>query len=387
MNLHTHTNPVNWLSFYNGESWQPVILCSKRAACDWDPVSLERACISSLFKSPASGPVPLNATAPGDPCGLTLWRPHVPSVCFQSRSKGWGHLGREEQCQGKGLVKQVQTLDPRVFLWPVQSCIVSSATEKRPEVLKSSDSYSLSSVRNMETETAVSRAHTCTHTILPTEDAGADLLCSHGRQHPEGTAGISNILSQLDQECSPSPEAQSTFPTPFTPWLRGFYGMGDPLAKQLLSVLGEAETSNNLPDSRGNLINHSFLWVQSLSPEDSPQRRPRQPTPVFLPGEFPWTEAPSGLQSIGLQRVGHDWSNLARVNPSEISPFISKGTYNSKFQPTLSLNTHEEKQPAAKCFTGITHKRRACSRFPLELSPGPGKSPHPWPPGVTQIRS
>ena len=31
-----------------------------------------------------------------------------------------------------------------------------------------------------------------------------------------------------------------------------------------------------------------------------------QPTPVFLPGEYPWTEEPGGLQSIGPQRVGHD---------------------------------------------------------------------------------
>ena len=29
-------------------------------------------------------------------------------------------------------------------------------------------------------------------------------------------------------------------------------------------------------------------------------------TPVFLPGESPWTEEPDGLQSTGLQRVGHD---------------------------------------------------------------------------------
>ena len=26
----------------------------------------------------------------------------------------------------------------------------------------------------------------------------------------------------------------------------------------------------------------------------------------FLPGESPWTEEPGGLQSMGLQRVGHD---------------------------------------------------------------------------------
>ena len=47
-------------------------------------------------------------------------------------------------------------------------------------------------------------------------------------------------------------------------------------------------------------------WVRKI-----PWRRAWQPTPVFLPGESPWTEEPGGLQSIGLQRVGHDWSNLA----------------------------------------------------------------------------
>ena len=36
-------------------------------------------------------------------------------------------------------------------------------------------------------------------------------------------------------------------------------------------------------------------------------RRERQPTPVFLPGESSWTEEPDRLQSMGLQRVGHDW--------------------------------------------------------------------------------
>ena len=38
-----------------------------------------------------------------------------------------------------------------------------------------------------------------------------------------------------------------------------------------------------------------------------PWMRAWQPTPVFLPGEFPWTEEPGGLQSMGLQRVRHDW--------------------------------------------------------------------------------
>ena len=44
--------------------------------------------------------------------------------------------------------------------------------------------------------------------------------------------------------------------------------------------------------------------VQSLGWED-PMEKGRA-TPVFLPGESPWTEEPGRLQFMGLQRVGHD---------------------------------------------------------------------------------
>ena len=37
-----------------------------------------------------------------------------------------------------------------------------------------------------------------------------------------------------------------------------------------------------------------------------PWTRKWQPTPVLLPGKFPWTEEPGGLQSMGSHRVGHD---------------------------------------------------------------------------------
>ena len=42
-------------------------------------------------------------------------------------------------------------------------------------------------------------------------------------------------------------------------------------------------------------------WVGKI-----PWRRAWLSTQVFLPGESPWTEEPSRLQSVGLQRVGHD---------------------------------------------------------------------------------
>ena len=48
-------------------------------------------------------------------------------------------------------------------------------------------------------------------------------------------------------------------------------------------------------------------WVQSLG-RKIPWSRRRQPTPVFLPGKNLWTEEPGELQSIGLQRVGHNWA-------------------------------------------------------------------------------
>ena len=39
-------------------------------------------------------------------------------------------------------------------------------------------------------------------------------------------------------------------------------------------------------------------WVGKI-----PWRRAWQPTPVFLLGEFPWTEVLSGLKSMGSQRA------------------------------------------------------------------------------------
>ena len=38
-----------------------------------------------------------------------------------------------------------------------------------------------------------------------------------------------------------------------------------------------------------------------------PWRSARQPTPVFLFGESPWTEEPGGLQSMGSSRVRNNW--------------------------------------------------------------------------------
>ena len=56
-------------------------------------------------------------------------------------------------------------------------------------------------------------------------------------------------------------------------------------------------------ESTGNVGGRPWFepWVRKI-----PWRRTWQPTPVFLSKESPWTEEPSGLQPMGLQRVGHD---------------------------------------------------------------------------------
>ena len=47
-------------------------------------------------------------------------------------------------------------------------------------------------------------------------------------------------------------------------------------------------------------------WVRKI-----PWRRERLPTPVFWPGEF------RGLQSMGLQRVRHNWATFTFLNLTE----------------------------------------------------------------------
>ena len=51
------------------------------------------------------------------------------------------------------------------------------------------------------------------------------------------------------------------------------------------------------------------MWVRSLGQEDPLEKGLATHSSIldFLPGEIPWTEEPGVLQSIGSQRVRHDW--------------------------------------------------------------------------------
>ena len=62
-------------------------------------------------------------------------------------------------------------------------------------------------------------------------------------------------------------------------------------------------------------------WVGRI-----PWRRAWQPTPVFVPGESPWTEEPGGLEFMGSRRVRHDWAtkhNIAQHWKSRWEPDLA----------------------------------------------------------------
>ena len=49
--------------------------------------------------------------------------------------------------------------------------------------------------------------------------------------------------------------------------------------------------------------------IQSLGWEDPLQKGVVTHSSI-LAWKIPWTEEPGGLQSMGLQRVGHDWARI-----------------------------------------------------------------------------
>ena len=67
-------------------------------------------------------------------------------------------------------------------------------------------------------------------------------------------------------------------------------------------------------------------WVRSLAWED-PLEEGMATHSSILAWRIPWTGEPDGLQSMGLQSVGHDWSNHAHTHsgkqtePHTGSPF------------------------------------------------------------------
>ena len=72
----------------------------------------------------------------------------------------------------------------------------------------------------------------------------------------------------------------------------------DKVADEVRLMFGVAQLVKNLPAIRET-------WVQSLGWED-PLEKGMVTHSSVLAWRIPWTEEPSWLQSVGLQRVGHN---------------------------------------------------------------------------------
>ena len=55
------------------------------------------------------------------------------------------------------------------------------------------------------------------------------------------------------------------------------------------------------------------MWVLSQGQKDPLEKKMATHSSI-LAWSIPWTEEPDGLQSIGLQRVGHNPSNLVQAH-------------------------------------------------------------------------
>ena len=70
-----------------------------------------------------------------------------------------------------------------------------------------------------------------------------------------------------------------------------------------------------------------------------PWKRAWPPTPVFLPGESPWTEQPGRLQAMGSQRARHNWSDFThmQVDPWSSNLDCSRVSFSCFFEDVFSI--------------------------------------------------
>ena len=81
-------------------------------------------------------------------------------------------------------------------------------------------------------------------------------------------------------------------------------------------------------------------WVQSLG-QDDPLEKEMATHSSILAWRIPWTEAPDGLQSMGLQRAGHDWATNTQIGKKLEIQFLSCASHISSAQkPHIASSSH-----------------------------------------------
>ena len=76
-------------------------------------------------------------------------------------------------------------------------------------------------------------------------------------------------------------------------------------------------------------------WVLSLGREE-PLEKEMVTHSSILAWRIPWTEEPDGLQSTGLQRVGHDWATSLSVPSRQSTTCMLSRRHSQSFTGVLS---------------------------------------------------
>ena len=79
------------------------------------------------------------------------------------------------------------------------------------------------------------------------------------------------------------------------------------------------------------------------------------PIPVFLLGEYPWTEEPGRLQSMGSQRVGHDSVTKHSTAHTYLTSADALKSLAAAVVPWFLFSFH---------FTSLSYKKKMCHILP-----------------------
>ena len=106
----------------------------------------------------------------------------------------------------------------------------------------------------------------------------------------------------------------------------------------------------------------------------TPWRRAWQLIPVFLFGEFPWTEEPGRLQSMGSQRVGYNWVTKYKY-------FVLHSVLN-----TSQISVHLKYNTSALCFLHFPFLSLLSLSYNILCKPMDCSQPGSSVPGILQAR-
>ena len=120
----------------------------------------------------------------------------------------------------------------------------------------------------------------------------------------------------------------------------------------------------NLPVNAGDVevLVQSLGWEEPLGEEMTTHSS-------VLDGRIPGAEEPSGLQSIGLQRVRHNWSALACTHMYETFSCVTPDRLRlSRNLPTLSKLQNVGHKAACNVLHCAFNVYRACSDAPFSIT-------------------